>query len=232
MTGTDLAAVIGAVVLAGAMWMFMFRLDRDDIWPRTWVTAVVVSGYAVGAAFALGHGRKLVGPVSLRELGIGAGVGGAWLVLTHLGAVVLGRIVPASLDEIADLYRLADRDSAARVAGPLVAMAVAEELLFRGLIQGRAGLIVALVAYVAVQTVERKWVLDLAALLCGLIWGGLLAWRHGLVAAIVAHAVWTVALTLIWPIRRADRPPAASSGPQSQQPQNMRRPPLKPPRAR
>lgn len=146
MTAGELAAVTGGLLVAGAMWVFMFRLDRSDIWPRTWVAAGVVSSYAIGAAVALGHARQLVGSLSLRELLVGVAVGGAWLVATHLGATVLGWIVPGFLDEIAELYRLADGDTAARIAGPLVAMAVAEELLFRGLIQGRAGLVVAVIA--------------------------------------------------------------------------------------
>jgi membrane protease YdiL (CAAX protease family) len=209
-TAGELAAVTGGLLVAAATWACMFRLDRSDIWPRTWVAAVVVSSYAIAAAVALGHARQLVGSLSLHEILVGLAVGGAWLVATHLGATVLGRIVPGFLDEIADLYCLADGDTVARIAGPLVAMAAAEELLFRGLIQGRAGLVVAVVAYAAVQLVEQKWALVLAALLGGIVWGELFAWRHGLVAPVVAHAVWTLALTLVWPIHRAAgamRPP-------------------------
>jgi membrane protease YdiL (CAAX protease family) len=197
-----MAAVSGGLMVAGGMWVFMFRLDRSDIWPRTWLAAAVVSGYAIAAAVALGHARQLIGPVSPREVLVGVAVGGAWLVATHLGATVLGLVVPEFLDQIADLYRLADGDTVARMAGPLVAVAAAEELLFRGLIQGRAGLVVAVVAYAAVQLVEQKWALVLAAVFCGFVWGGLFTWRHGLVAPTVAHEVWTLALTLIWPIRR------------------------------
>jgi membrane protease YdiL (CAAX protease family) len=113
---------------------------------------------------------------------------------------VLGRLLPAFRRQLADLYHLADGDTAARMVGPLVAMAVAEELLFRGLIQGRAGLALAVLAYAVVQLVERKWALVLAAALGGLVWGALFAWRDGLTAPIVAHATWTLVLTLVWPI--------------------------------
>lgn len=106
MTAASWAAVAGAVVVATATWVFMFRLDRSHMWPRTWAAAGVVSCYAVAAALALGDARKLLGRISFVELLVGIAVGGAWLA-THLGAAALGRIVPSFLAEISDLYRLA-----------------------------------------------------------------------------------------------------------------------------
>jgi len=79
-------------------------------------------------------------------------------------------------------------------------MAVAEELLFRGVVQGEAGFVVGVVVYTAVQAVERKWALVLAAFLGGTLWGALFALTGGLVAPVLAHALWTVALTLVWPL--------------------------------
>jgi membrane protease YdiL (CAAX protease family) len=195
------AAVAGGVAVAVAMWTLMFRVDRGTIWQRTSIAAVVVSGYAVAAVAALGRIRRLLGPVSPAELGIGLAAGVAWVIATHLGADVLGRVAPSFVDQVADLYDLAGPGSAIPMGSALVAMAVAEELLFRGLIQGEAGIVVAVVLYAAVQVVERKWPLVLAGALCGLVWGGVFAWRGGLVAPVVAHIVWTSTLTLAWPLR-------------------------------
>src|SRR3546814_18721934 len=77
------------------------------------------------------------------------------------------------------------------MVGPIAAMGIAEELLFRGVLQGVGGLALALVAYTAVQVFERKWTLAVAALLGGAVWGALFAWRAGLAAPIVAHVLWT-----------------------------------------
>jgi hypothetical protein len=178
----------------------MFRLDRRRLWPRTWVAAAVLTAYAVASAALLGRPRALPGPVSAAEVLVGLAVGGAWLVVTHAGAAVLRRAVPAFMDQVADLYRLGADDAVTSMVGPLLAMAVAEELLFRGLIQGRAGFAAGVAAYSAVQLVEGNWVLVLAAFFCGVVWGALFTWRGGLVAPIVAHAVWTSALTFVWPL--------------------------------
>ncbi len=195
-TPGDWTAVAAGALVATAMWVFMFRRPREGIWPRTWIAAGVLSAYAV-AATGIHH---LLGPISASEFLLGVAVGGVWLAVTHAGAFIIGRLVPPFFDEVADLYRLAERSSWRSVAGPLIAMAVAEELMFRGVVQGRAGLAAAIVVYGAVQLVERKAALVLAGLLSGAVWGTLTLWRHGLVAAIVAHAVWTLTLALIWPI--------------------------------
>ena len=206
MTGPEWGVVTFGVVIAGAMWAYMFRLETRDLWPRTWVAAGVLSAYGVGATVALGDGRQLIGPISPVEVLIGLAVGIGWLAATHLGAAVLGRVWPSFLEEVSDIYRLGGGNDPARVVGPLAAMAAAEELLFRGLIQARVGLLVGVAVYAAVQVVQGKRALVLAAAACGVVWGGLFDWRHGLVAPFVAHAVWTICLTVVCPIaRRTDR---------------------------
>jgi hypothetical protein len=109
------------------------------------------------------------------------------------------------LDQITDLYSLREGDRVSTMVGPVVAMAGAEELFFRGFVQGRLGLVGAVAVYTAVQLVAGKWALTLAALLGAVVWGGLLWWTGGLVAPVVAHVLWTGALTFVWPLRGCGR---------------------------
>lgn len=200
----EIAVVIGAVIVATAAWAYLFLLDRDDIWPRTWVAAAVLSAYSLATLAALGRLDTVVGPVTLAEVGIGLGVGGAWLVATHVGHAVLCRLFPAFVAQIRDLYQLGEGDRVRRLVGPVVAMGVAEELLFRGVVQSVAGFAVGVAVYTAVQLVERKWALVLAALLGGLVWGGLFAWRGGIIAPVAAHVLWTTMLTFVWRLNGCD----------------------------
>lgn len=201
----EVLLVIGAVVLGFAAWAYLFLLPRDGLWPRTWVAAVGLSGYAIAALAALGRLGETLGPLDATEVGVGLAVGGAWLVATHIGHAVLCRLIPTFLEEVQDLYRLGTGDRISRMVGPIVAMGVAEELLFRGLLQSSIGLAGGVVVYTAVQAVERKWALGLAALLGGLVWGTLAWWRGGLLAPIVAHVLWTGSLTFVWPLRGCGR---------------------------
>ncbi len=210
---TEPVVVVASVLVAFAAFAYMFALPRPGIWPRTWVAAGVVGATAVLGLAALGRLGEIAGPIDATELAIGLGAGGAWLVATHVGYGAITRLFPAFGDQVRDLYRLGEEDTAARMVGPIAAMGVAEELLFRGVLQGVGGLAIALVTYTAVQVFERKWSLALAALLGGAVWGALFAWRGGLVAPIAAHVLWTGMLTFVWTLGTAPR--VQDVGPQS-----------------
>jgi membrane protease YdiL (CAAX protease family) len=199
----------GAVVLALACWAFLFRGPHRGMWTRTWIVAAVLSCASLVVAAATGQLDDLVGPVDLPTFAVGVVAGGAWLVATHLGHDVLARLVPGFGARVRALYGFGDGDRFATMVGPVTAMGLAEELLFRGTIQARAGLVVAVAAYAGVQLVTGNWVLALAGALCGLVWGALRWWTGGLLAPVVAHVIWTDGLTFAWPMPGSVRPPRA-----------------------
>ena len=203
MDEAEILVVTGAAGLAGVVWVFLFRSEGRDIDTRTWVAAAALSAGAVAGAAALDRARGLVGPISVTEVLLGGGIGLLWVAATRVGAALLQTFAPSFSGQMAELYQFTDRASAGRLAGALVAMAIAEELLFRGLIQASAGLPATAVLYAGVQLVQRRWPLVLAAALGSVVWGGLYAWRGGLVAPSIAHVVWTVTLALVWPLRPA-----------------------------
>lgn len=196
------AAVVGASVLVALVaWVALFRGDRDDIWPRTWVIALALIAWSLGALALAGDLDDVVGPVDPVAVGAGLGVGLAWLVATHVGHALLCRLFPSFIEQVQDLYRLGVDDPPRRVLAPIVAMAAAEELLFRGVVAGLGGFALGVLVYTAVQFVEGKWALTLAAFLGGLVWGGLQLATGGIIAPIIAHALWTGSLTVVWPLR-------------------------------
>lgn len=200
MSGEGLAILVALAVAASA-WAAMFLPGRQGIWPRTWAAAAVMSGTSVACLAAVGRLGDIVGPLSAVDLLIGLAAGGAWLVATHVGYRILAALFPSFGAQVRDLYLLRDGDTPrAQMIGPVVAMGVAEELLFRGVLHGLGGFALGLVAYTAVQAFERKWALAVAALLGGAVWGALFSWRTGLVAPVVAHVVWTAVLTFLWPL--------------------------------
>lgn len=214
----ELGVLVASTAVAFGAFAYMFALPRPGIWPRTWVAAGALGGTAVVGLLALGRFEELVGPFTLEELAIGLLAGAAWLVATRVGYAVVSWAFPAFGDQVRDLYRLGDEDTSRRMVGPVIAIGIAEELLFRGVLQGVGGIALALAAYTAVQAFERKWALALAALLGGIVWGALFAWRGGLIAPIAAHVVWTGMLTFVWPLGGAPRPqesdPVDAGGPE------------------
>lgn len=207
MTAETVAVIVSLLMAAGA-WAFMFLPDRRDIWPRTWIAAAVLLATASTSLVALDRFREVVGPFTVTEVLVGLAAGTAWLVATHVGYALIAWLLPSFGEQVRDLYRLGDGDTVRRMVGPIVAMGVAEEMLFRGVLQGVGGFALALGAYTAVQAFERKWALALAALLGGAVWGALFAWRTGLLAPIGAHVLWTGMLTFVWPLGNQPTPPA------------------------
>ena len=202
----EVIVLVASIAVAFGAFAYMFALPRPGIWSRTWVAAGVVGGTAAGGLLALGRFGDLVGPFTVEEIGIGLLVGGAWLLATHVGYAIVSWLFPAFADQVRDLYRLGDEDTSGRMVGPIVAMGVAEELLFRSVLQGVGGIALALAVYTAVQVFERKWALALAALLGGVVWGLLFEWRGGVIAPVAAHVLWTGMLTFVWPLGGAPRP--------------------------
>lgn len=195
-----LVLALGALVAVGG-WAYLFRRPPEGLWPRTWVVAGVLSAYALVGLAVTDELATVLGPVDIAVVGLGLGVGAAWLVATHIGHAVLCRLVPGFLDQVTELYSLRTGDRVAAMVGPVTAMAVAEELAFRGLAQTHLGLAGAVIAYGLVQFVAGKWALVLAAVLGGVVWGVLFWWTGGLVAPVLAHWVWTASLTFLWPLR-------------------------------
>ena len=88
----------------------------------------------------------------------GLAVGGAWLVATHVGHLVLCRLVPGFLAQVNDLYAIRDRSRLWSMVGAVVLMAVAEEMLFRGVVQGGAGLLVSVLnSYYVFLKFAKLW---------------------------------------------------------------------------
>ncbi len=202
------------VTLATAVvgWWVLFRVERPGMWPRTWMVASTLGVEAV-IVLALDHRLdSVLGPHAARQVLAGVAVGAAWLVANHVGHDLIGRLLPSFLRQVSELYRLQVGDRPSTVVGPIIAMGVAEELVFRGVIQGWVGLVGAVAAYTAVQLVTGNLALTIAGAACGVVWGTLAWWQGGLVAPIVAHLIWTTTLTFAWPLPVAPAVPRARVG--------------------
>jgi membrane protease YdiL (CAAX protease family) len=195
------ASAVVVVVLAFAGWAFIFVPTRTGIWRRSWVTAAMLSVTSVAMLWHAGRLGDAIGGIDLEVVGVGAGVGVAWLVATQIGHALLCRFVPSFIEQVRDLYSIAAGDRRRDVLIAVLSLAVAEELVFRLVVQREFGLVAGVAVYAAVQIVERNWALVLAGVACGLVWGALYSWQQSLAAPLVAHVIWTISLTFVWPLR-------------------------------
>lgn len=193
-------SAIVVLVVTFAAWGYIFALPRPGIWVRSWTAAGVMVATSATALWRAGELGDAVGNTSVSSVLVGIGAGIGWVVVTQVGHRILCRLLPSFIEQVRALYSIAAGDRRLDVAIALVALAVAEEFVFRMVLQREFGIVAGVIAYAAVQAVERNWALMLAGALCGTVWGLLYAWQDSLVAPLVAHVIWTGTLTFFWPL--------------------------------
>jgi uncharacterized protein len=180
----------------------LFAAGRVSVW----VAMGCVEG-AAGVATLAARRASLsphVSPVWAVVAGIGAGLA---LYLATAAFVLIVRRWQVFDRHVAEIYD--QRKGLTRPVALLLAAGVtapAEELFWRGLVQGRLaeaiGWPMAALAtwgiYVAVNAASESLPILAGAVVSGAVWGALALWTHGILASLLCHAVWT-ALMLSFP---------------------------------
>lgn len=199
---TEPVVLIG-LLLAAIAWGLLFAMGRDGFWTRAAVAGAAIGVYALVALrsslselFAFTYVDIVIGIVSAAVL---------WAVF-FVGDRIVTRLFPKLSSEVDDLYAVRGETTAARMPLVLAVIGPAEEIFWRGLIQSRAGIVVALVAYALVHIWERKPILLLAAVVGGAFWGAIYAYTGTLVAPILSHLLWDLAIIVWFPTRRPAAP--------------------------
>jgi membrane protease YdiL (CAAX protease family) len=198
------AAVLLGLIVAAVAWGLLFALGRDGFWPRAAAAGATIGVYAL---VVLRHDLGDLLRPEVPEVAIGAVAAAVLWAVFWIGDRLVARLFPALSAQVDDLYAVRGETTAARMPLVLAVIGPAEEVFWRGLVQSRAGIAVALVAYALVHVWERKPILLLAALVGGAFWGALFAWRGTLVAPIVSHLLWDLAIIVWFPTRDARRRP-------------------------
>jgi membrane protease YdiL (CAAX protease family) len=196
---TLLTGLAVAVVAMGSM----FAFGRQRFWFRALIAGLVIGGF--GAAAQRDRLSDYLRPTFVDVI---IGVVSAALLygVFRVGDRVVARVAPTLSRQVDDLYRLRAEARPGAILAMIAAVAVCEELFWRGFVQARTDLLVATLGYALVLIWERKLVLIVAALTCGAVWGALFAWRDTLVAPMVSHVLWDLAIMVFLPVRTAREP--------------------------
>ena len=132
-------------------------------------------------------------------VGVASGLG--LYALFWLGEQLLVVVAPGLAAEVGELYAVKGETRPGFVPVVVAVAATGEELFFRGFLQVRSGVVIALAVYAAVHLWERKLILILAALVAGGCWAALLGLTGGIVAPLVSHLVWGLTIIVWHPAR-------------------------------
>ena len=173
-------------------------------------TALGVTAVGLGAiAFAL-EGRALGALLrpTAKAILVGAAAGAAMTLATYGLYPLLAARFPVVARDTAHLYTKLDAPAHLWLSLVLVPVVVGEEVVWRGLVQGalarrlgaRGAVLAAAPLYAVAHAPVGSPILGLAALACGLVWGGLRAATAGLIAPLVAHLLWDEIVLFLAPL--------------------------------
>jgi membrane protease YdiL (CAAX protease family) len=193
--------------LAALGFAWTFACPHGNFWVKITTTVCVL---CVGSFYAAGFPIKRVQhPVREATIGVVAAV-------VLYGIFWLGDFVAASLfgfapKQVEAIYAIKQLGHPWLVAAVLLLVtSPGEELFWRGYVLREAvkrwgelrGFLVGAGVYGAVHIPSCNLMLVMAALVAGIFWCALYQWRKGdLIACIVSHALWTVSVFLVFPIR-------------------------------
>ncbi|MDQ2913705.1 MAG: tetratricopeptide repeat protein [Chloroflexota bacterium] len=196
-----LALGIGVAFAAFAL---TFRGPRARFWDRMTATGLVLGGLAL--ATDRDARRARIGP---REIALGLGTAAGLYGIFRVGDTMAREVMPRGGEEIGDIYALRSLRPKEELAARLgLVIGPAEELFWRGFVQGRVGYLTATALYGGAHLVTENATLIGAATIAGAYWGLLRAVGMPLGALVVSHVVWDIWIFLVSPTERA----AAVSG--------------------
>jgi hypothetical protein len=187
-------ATIG-LALAYAMFALTFRGPRARFWERMTLTGFVLGNMALANDADLRRIR-----FRERDVFLGLLSAAGLYAIFQVGDRIARSVMPKGTQEIGDIYALRSLRPKGEIAARLAAViGPAEELFWRGFVQGRIGAPGAATLYGGAHLVTGNATLIGAATVAGIYWGLLRAVGMSMPALITSHVAWDIWIFLLAP---------------------------------
>lgn len=135
-------------------------------------------------------------------------VGVGMTLATYPAFALLRRLMPELQSEVAVLYAAAHQTTLTEALPWVIAIIVAEELLWRGAllyvlerrVSPRLAMAISVATYAAAQLGTGSWIVVLLAVVCGTIWTIQRRYTRSLLSPLIAHLIWTPVVILLHPV--------------------------------
>ncbi|UCH11469.1 MAG: CPBP family intramembrane metalloprotease [Fidelibacterota bacterium] len=201
--------VVQLGTLAAIFWLFLFSPWTSG-WMNFWGQMVSFTGILAGSALLIDWRRldpiygfqpnhALIGVVSAVVL----------YLIFFLGDLGSSAILAFAGSQVENIYASKAQASPLLIGGLLLVwIGPAEEIFWRGFIQRRLGerfgvwkgYLLGCLIYGGVHLWALNFMLFMAALVAGLFWGAMFIKYGSVWPGIISHALWDVAIFVIWPI--------------------------------
>ncbi len=199
------------IVLTGLATVFCYALFSPRAAPLINFWWLMTGATGVLAISALVLARDRLNRLSLRFWHIPLGVGSALLLyyIFYVGDFISAVLFDFARPQINAIYATKFQASTATIGILLVTwIGPAEEIFWRGFIQHRVserfgvfwGFLITVLLYAGVHLWAQNTMMFLAALVAGSFWGAMYAWFKTIWPGIISHALWALAIFIIWPV--------------------------------
>ena len=208
-TKRDKFPLVASLVVAALLWFIMFSpwtAPFVNFWACMTGSAIVLTYYALtfGGRASLGIGRGL--PL-LRTCLLGIAIAAFLWGVFYVGDKISQLLFSFSRTQVNLIYNMKDGFSPTLLALLLLCLiGPAEEIFWRGYVQRTlaryrspfVAFLLTTACYTLVHLPSGNFMLIMAALFCGIVWGGLY-WLmpQNLKAIIISHALWDAA-AFVW----------------------------------
>lgn len=131
-----------------------------------------------------------------------------WMVF-YLGDFFSKMLFDFARPQVDSIYAMKEgQNKILLILGLLFIIGPAEEIFWRGYVQDRLigkygewkAFIITTLIYALVHIWSFNFMLVMAALICGIFWGLMYRYSKNLVPLVISHAVWDVAVFILFPI--------------------------------
>ena len=199
------------IMVAALLWFVMFSpwtAPHVNFWVTMALSGVVLTGLATWCSPELRE--QVRGLLGWRNVALGVAIAATLWGVFWIGEKVAVWMFPFAEGQIGSIYSM-KQGTNPWIIGALLLLVIgpAEELFWRGFVQQRLGKRwgpwMGFVATTAVYALVHIWSLNFmlvaSAAVVGGAWGLIYRfWPKGLWALVVSHAVWDVAVFLLFPI--------------------------------
>ncbi len=194
------------VALAAAGFCWVFGCPAGNFWVKITATVCVLCAGSFAAAGVPWRRAEM----TLRETLIGALAAAVLYGIFWLGDFCAAQVFGFAPRQVEAIYAIRELGNPWLVGAVLLLVtSPGEELFWRGYVLKQAvarwgagaGFAAGAGLYGAVHLASGNFMLVMAALVAGLFWCALFQWRGNLTACVVSHALWTVGVFLLFPIR-------------------------------
>ena len=201
--------LVAAIIIAAIFWFVMFsQWTSPHI--NFWYVMALAAGVLTSLSFIFRKDWKSQFTFDVKDVALGVGSAIVLWGVFYLGNEISGWLFDFARPQVNDVYAMKDGQNQIILALALLFwIGPDEEIFWRGYVQrtlresklgDMKAFIITTLIYAFVHIWAFNFMLFMAALICGAFWGFIYMKNRNLLTVLISHAIWDVAVFILFPI--------------------------------